>query len=655
MASVESVIKRLGTSATTALTLSNKFYKVVQEVPAAVFEYTDFAEQILYIAAYLESLGQVIPTLDLQDGSKVFDDIVRLLDFLDDAVKDSEPALPRPLFDGGAIDMILPYEVDNLLHQLEALGVASNLILAVLQLGAQQKFVFGPNFHPSAATSRRITEGFVNQARRMVRTLKLSQPLEINNPGRRFIAPRRAKAHTGITEFLNQMLHEIVEETFPKAGTEADSDTKTKEIEKSSDKGETEESKKVNINTVNFEHFGRDPIADGMPAHVRHNPDQVYAKIHKKDLDERTLDFYGLPWSMVKDDPNYFIIWKPMEIWECDNLFDHTKKLRINEEQASINVKAVVRMLLNRWTNVETNLQAVVPTPQDDDFRCFEKVLQELVKQDEKPIRDVFNRPIIRERSFSPPRRMRSYSPPRVSRAPMPVARSQRIPPHQRHGRPIYRDQESKTEYWRPWGDQIAQLYSSLKYRGWQPVYMRGTDAGQTWFYGPDVVHVRRFKDDYTPQEGAMKPEDGITKTQEYLIISTEWIEEEALARIGFQYQLLETGFYSLDPRITWGDIELLLGATSTFREERLYRKYRSLPNGDLYESREIAVPGADFLHGPKLVGGSKKKQREEGDRRAPSTGGAPPPPPPPPPPQQSFRGEDDGFNDAFVEVSSRM
>jgi hypothetical protein len=145
-------------------------------------------------------------------------------------------------------------------------------------------------------------------------------------------------------------------------------------------------------------------------------------------------------------------------------------------------------------------------------------------------------------------------------------------------------------------------------------VYMRGTDAGQTWFYGQDVVHVRRFTDDYTPQEGPVKSTDDATEVKpaksnaaksnatEYLIISTEWIEEEALRRIGFQYQLLPSGYFSLDPRITWGDIELLIGATGTFREERLYRKYRGLAGGDLYEEKNVAVPHVDFLHGPKLA-----------------------------------------------------
>jgi hypothetical protein len=298
--------------------------------------------------------------------------------------------------------------------------------------------------------------------------------------------------------------------------------------------------------------------------------------------------------NLYQDDPDSIIIWEGLDLYECDILFDHTKKLRIINEQSTIDAKAVLKSLLHRWADREvTQSSADLPLPQDEESRRFEKDLQRLVEEDEKPRGEFGIRPIIRhERAYSPP----------------PVVR-RRVPPPRRivnRHHEVIRDFEgAKTEYWRPWGDQSSALFSSLKFRGWQPVYMRGTDAGQTWFYGQDVVHVRRFKDDYTPQDGPVKQDTDvktdIPKSAEYLVISTEWIEEEALQRIGFQYQLLPSGYFSLDPRITWGDIELLIGATSTFREERLYRKYRSLPGGDLHESRRVAVPHTDFLHGPKL------------------------------------------------------
>lgn len=116
-----------------------------------------------------------------------------------------------------------------------------------------------------------------------------------------------------------------------------------------------------------------------------------------------------------------------------------------------------------------------------------------------------------------------------------------------------------------------------------------------------------------------MKLEDN-SEIPEYLIISVEWIEEEAIQRFGFQSEVLPSGHFSLDPRLTWGDLELLVGATSTFREERLYRKYRSLPGGDLHAPRCLAVPELDFLHGPSLPNRNKtaKADLERELRRVP-------------------------------------
>lgn len=189
-------------------------------------------------------------------------------------------------------------------------------------------------------------------------------------------------------------------------------------------------------------------MLDGMPRHIRHRPDSVYAKVHIKDVDERSLNFYRLPWSKLKDDPNFYIIWKSMEVWECDDLFVHTKKLRINEEQALIKPMDVVDSMLRKWAQANPELiPAVASTRDESDREQFEKDLQELKEQDEKP-KDIV-RP-LRERSFSPP--------------------PTRLPPPRR----IIRDVDAKTEYWRPWGQQSAQLFSSLKSRGWLPVYMRG-------------------------------------------------------------------------------------------------------------------------------------------------------------------------------------
>jgi hypothetical protein len=180
----------------------------------------------------------------------------------------------------------------------------------------------------------------------------------------------------------------------------------------------------------------------------------------------------------------------------------------------------------------------------DTEFEELEKNLDELRAQDER--RTPFERPLIRTRD-----RSWSISPPPRNRVPLP----RRVPPY----RP-YNMVTSKTEYWRSWEGQSATLHNALNFAGWKPVYMRGTDAGQTWFYGEVVVHIRRFTDAYTPQDGAIEVEKEAEKlgVKEYLIIGSEWIEEEALSRHGFQFQVLPSGHYSLDSRLTWVCIHLI-------------------------------------------------------------------------------------------------
>ncbi|KAE9984590.1 hypothetical protein BLS_001965 [Venturia inaequalis] len=594
------ILKRVESSTEAGFDISSRFSRIGQVLPSAAYEYTTFAEQILYLAIELEQIGTVLPSLELPCDAKIHQDLVKLLDFADAAFDDVKEALPQRVWDN-EVELMLPFNFDALIEQVESLQAAATLVATILLLACnapgpemisfsskKRRFVQVVGVKPS----RRVAESLVIQILRVIKSLKLSQPKDMRHRG---IAGRRAKAHETITEWISSMLvpytEDLVQEPVEQEAAEKVEDADKKSIK---------EAEKVD--SVRFDHFGADPTLDGMPTHIRHSPDRVYAKIATNDVDERSLTFYGLPWSKLKDDPKYYIIWKSMEVWECDNLFLHTKKLRINEEQALIKPNEVVDSLLKKWAQaVPEFIPAVPATSKEAEREQFEKDLKELKEQDEKP-REVVRheRSFIRERSSSPP----------PSRHPLP--------------RRVVRELDAKTEYWRPWGQQSAQLFSSLKSRGWLPVYMRGTSSGQTWFYGSSVAHVRRFDESYTPQEGPMKLEDS-TQIPEYLIMSAEWIEEEAIQRFGFQFQVLPSGHFSLDPRLTWGDLELLVGATSTFREERLYRKYRSLPGGDLHEPRRLAIPEIDFIHGPSLPNRNKTAKADlEAELRR-----VPPPPAP--------------------------
>jgi hypothetical protein len=499
-------------------------------LPSAVFEYGSFAGLILYLAANVEQLNTTLPKSQVADGSQVLKDIEKLLNFTDEAYIDVKEALPQRHYDGGEVDLLLPFDPRALEDQIEALQVVSTMILAVLQLGGASDS--GSSIIPS---SSRFSEAVVNTLKRVIRDLKCSQSRDSKPFG---VALKRAKTHSAITEFLDALLVvdvAVAADTPSGADETENNDDEAKEEVKEKSMQKRPEKSAEQRDPVHVTHYNADPLEDGMPEYLHHNPDNVYAKVHVNDVDTRSMLFYDLPFSKAKGDSNYYIIWKPMEMWECENLFQHTKKLRINEQHAAIQPKDVIKNLLVRWMGVEAsgvNTEGKTTTGLEE----LDRDLEELKAQDER--RRMHDRPIVRERSWSPPRAPREHLLP-VSRR-LPRYRSDRLAP------------TSKTEYWRSWGGQTATLHNSLKWAGWEPIYMRGTDAGQTWFYGANVVHVRRFTEEYTPQDGTMQAEEGAAEIKEYLIVGAEWIEEEALVRHGFQFQLLPSGHYSLDSRLTW-------------------------------------------------------------------------------------------------------
>ena len=76
-------------------------------------------------------------------------------------------------------------------------------------------------------------------------------------------------------------------------------------------------------------------------------------------------------------------------------------------------------------------------------------------------------------------------------------------------------------------------------------------DAGQTWFYDDAAVHHNYFRPDYVPQLGPVSEDDDGALPQ-YLLIGPEWVEEATLKLNGYAYRKLSSGYFSLDPRLTW-------------------------------------------------------------------------------------------------------
>jgi hypothetical protein len=133
MMSSSAIFKRVESSAEAGFEISTRFSRIGQVLPSAVYEYTTFAEQILYLAIGLEQIGTILPSLELPDEAKIYKDLVKLLDFADAAYEDVKEALPTRVWDG-EVELMLPFNFDALTEQVESLQAAATLIATILLL-----------------------------------------------------------------------------------------------------------------------------------------------------------------------------------------------------------------------------------------------------------------------------------------------------------------------------------------------------------------------------------------------------------------------------------------------------------------------------------------------------------------------------------------
>ncbi|PVI03377.1 hypothetical protein DM02DRAFT_697884 [Periconia macrospinosa] len=118
-----------------------------------------------------------------------------------------------------------------------------------------------------------------------------------------------------------------------------------------------------------------------------------------------------------------------------------------------------------------------------------------------------------------------------------------------------------------------SELLSTLKSKGWKPLYTRGSGRGQTYFLGHDPIHVNFFRPEYQPQFN----ESEQYASDECIIIAKDLVEEYALMEAGFQFLETEAGAYTLDCRLTTNDIEALIERSFMLRETNFRRQHRQL------------------------------------------------------------------------------
>lgn len=141
------ILKRVESSTEAGFEISTRFSRIGQVLPSAGYEYTTFAEQILYLAIELEQIGTVLPSLELPDGAKIHGDLIKLLDFADAAFDDVKEALPQRVWDN-EVELMLPSNFDALIEQVESLQAAATLVATILLLACNAP---GPEMYVSRA------------------------------------------------------------------------------------------------------------------------------------------------------------------------------------------------------------------------------------------------------------------------------------------------------------------------------------------------------------------------------------------------------------------------------------------------------------------------------------------------------------------------
>lgn len=133
------------------------------------------------------------------------------------------------------------------------------------------------------------------------------------------------------------------------------------------------------------------------------------------------------------------------------------------------------------------------------------------------------------------------------------------------------------------------------------PFYLRGSDAGQTWFHGPEPIYIVEFQAGYDGETAAATQDDAADgrrnqpRKRPYLLVSKLWVDAEALDRFGFKYAEGPPSHFFLDPTLSWDSIEVLVNFTYALREIETFKKHGQ---GDTNEEGFLcrSPPPLDFF-----------------------------------------------------------
>lgn len=128
------------------------------------------------------------------------------------------------------------------------------------------------------------------------------------------------------------------------------------------------------------------------------------------------------------------------------------------------------------------------------------------------------------------------------------------------------------------------------------PFYLRGSDAGQTWYHGANPVYIVEFEEGYNGED-SYEETPGSTCRGQYLLISKLWVDSEVLDKFGLKHSSCPPTYFYLNPALTWESIETLVNFTFYLREVETFRIFGQVKDPCFTGGRPPPPPLEFFAH----------------------------------------------------------
>jgi hypothetical protein len=110
----------------------------------------------------------------------------------------------------------------------------------------------------------------------------------------------------------------------------------------------------------------------------------------------------------------------------------------------------------------------------------------------------------------------------------------------------------------KPFLPSLSELYQVLKAHDWQPLWMRGSSGGKTWFLGRTPIAVDFSRRDYMPQVGKPPDQTGAPvhagdMDDEYAAVGMGLVERDAIDELNLAYKgRMDGQYYQFDVDLTY-------------------------------------------------------------------------------------------------------